>query len=84
MHQKKLIVDNYIKFYRNSNGLTQTELGAMVGKSNKTISTLETYHTDPSFDLCMRLARVFGLEVSELFFEKGQAPQRRVALISEL
>ncbi len=83
MHAKKIIVSNYVKFYRKQNDLTQMELGALVGKSDKTISTLESFHVNPSFDTCTRLARVFGLEVSELFFEKGKAPERRIALIEK-
>lgn len=83
MHTKKIIVSNYVKFYRQMNGLTQAELGALVGKSDKTISTLESYNINATFDTCTRLARVFGLEITELFFEKGREPEKRLALISQ-
>jgi len=83
MHTKKITVDNHVKFYRKLNGLTQVELGALIGKTYNTISSLENYYDNPGFDLCIRLSRVFGLEVTELFFEKGKAPEKRLVFIGE-
>ncbi len=81
MSTKSLWIDNHVKFYRKLNNLTQSELGALIGKTSQPISTLETRYTNPQFDTCLRLARIFGLEVNELFFEKGRAPEKRLVFM---
>lgn len=84
MQNGKIIIDNYVRFYRKQNNLTQVQLAAMIGMSENTISHLENAHVNPNFDICLRLARTFGLEVTDLFFEKGKAPAKKLALIEEL
>lgn len=81
MQSAEMVIDNYVKFYRKQNNLTQAELAAMIGKTDKTISYLERCYVNVTFDICLSLARVFGLDVSDLFFEKGKAPQKKLALI---
>lgn len=84
MHNGKIIIANYVRFYRKQNSLTQVQLGAMIGKTANTISLLENSNVNPNYDICLRLSRVFGLEVQELFFEEGKAPAKKLALIDTL
>lgn len=53
--------------------MTQEELGRRVGVTRQTIIALEADRYVPSLLLAVRLARVFGLAVEELFIleEKG-------------
>ncbi len=81
MQSNEIVIDNYVKFYRKQNNLSQAELAAMIGKTDKTISYLERCYVNATFDVCLQLARVFCLEVSDIFFEKGKAPDKKLALI---
>ncbi len=83
MHTKKLPINNHVEFYRKLNGLTQAQLGAMIGTTYKAISGLENFQRNPTFESCIRLSRVFGLDVNDLFFEKGNPPEKRLVFIGE-
>ncbi len=83
MHSKKIDIDNHVEFYRKLNGLTQAELGAMIGTTYKAISGLENFQRNPTFESCVRLSRVFGIDVNDLFFEKGKAPEKRMTFIEK-
>lgn len=58
----KRIADLRIK-----NGLTQDKLAELVNYSTNHISKLELARTNPSFDLLVRLANAFNIELKELF-----------------
>ena len=47
--------------------LTQEQLADLIGVTRKTINTIETGRYVPSTILALRLARVFGITVEELF-----------------
>lgn len=47
--------------------MTQQELASAVGCSRQTIVVLEQERYSPSLTLAMRIARVFGVTVDELF-----------------
>lgn len=48
-------------------GLTQAELASQVGVTRQTIVALEAGAYTPSLALAMRIARVFGRPVEEIF-----------------
>jgi putative transcriptional regulator len=48
-------------------GMTQQELGDLVGVSRQTIHSIEKGRYNPSVGLALELARVFGVAVEELF-----------------
>jgi putative transcriptional regulator len=59
---------NRLKEIRNEQGLTQTDLAAMVGVSRKTINTVENLVFVPSTILALALARTLNTTVEKLFF----------------
>ncbi|WP_458795899.1 helix-turn-helix transcriptional regulator [Acetobacterium wieringae] len=58
---------NRLKEYRARDNLNQSDLGKMVGTSRQTISLIERGDYSPSVILALRIAKVFGTTVEELF-----------------
>jgi putative transcriptional regulator len=58
---------NKIKVYRAMNNLTQEDLAQRVNVTRKTINTIENGKFVPSTILAIKMARVFGIAVEELF-----------------
>lgn len=58
---------NHLKEHRARIGVNQQELGAMVGASRQTISLIERGDYSPSITLAIKIARVFGVSVEEVF-----------------
>lgn len=56
-----------IKDHRKANGWTLREVSARTGLSISYISDIERGRTNPSLKTCIKLARVFGVEVGKLF-----------------
>lgn len=65
---------NMVKYLRRSAefDMTQDELAEAVGVSRATISAIENGAT-PSLTVGMKIAKVFGKELSEIFFEDDVA-----------
>jgi len=60
-------VRTIIKMLRARDGLTQAELAMKVGVRRETISFVENGEYNPSLLLAVRIARVFGEQVEEVF-----------------
>lgn len=60
-------VNNHIKSMRKEKGLRQEDLAKACEVSRQTIIAIENDKYDPSLDLAMRLARVLGTSVEQLF-----------------
>ena len=60
-------MNNFVKEERTARGLTQTQLADMVGVSRQTIFSIETSKYVPSVILALKLAKVFGKSVEEVF-----------------
>ena len=58
---------NRLKEHRARIGVNQQELGAMVGASRQTISLIERGDYSPSITLAIKIAKVFGVTVEEVF-----------------
>jgi putative transcriptional regulator len=58
---------NRLEEYRIRNGWTQQELADRVEVSRQTIISLENGRYNPSILLAFRLARLFNLQIEELF-----------------
>ena len=56
-----------IKMLRARDGLTQADLAKKVGVRRETISFVENGEYNPSLLLAVRIARVFGEQVEEVF-----------------
>lgn len=59
---------NHLKELRAAKGLNQQELGTLVGASRQTISLIERGDYNPSITLALRIAKVFGKSVDEVFY----------------
>ncbi len=58
---------------RARDGLTQADLARRVGVRRETISFVENGEYNPSLLLAVRIARVFGVAVEEVFlYEDGE------------
>jgi putative transcriptional regulator len=62
-------VENRLKHYREAEGWSQGELARRLGVSRQTINAVETDKYDPSLPLALRMARLFGVAVPELFID---------------
>lgn len=66
----KEVLENTIKVQRAKMNLTQEQLADLIGVTRKTINTIENGKFIPSTVLAIKMARVFGLPVEELFILK--------------
>ncbi len=62
-------VENRLKHYREAQGWSQGELARRLGVSRQTINAVETDKYDPSLPLALRMARLFAVDVPELFID---------------
>lgn len=58
---------NHLKEYRARMGVNQQQMGALVGTSRQTISQIERGDYSPSVTLALKLARVCGVTVEDIF-----------------
>ncbi len=64
------VLENTIKVQRAKMNLTQEQLAELIGVTRKTVNTIENGKFIPSTVLAIKMARVFGLPVEELFILK--------------
>lgn len=60
-------VQNRVHALRSKSGMTQEELAQAVGVSRQTIFAIEKGNYTPSVLLALRIAKVFGKRVEEIF-----------------
>jgi putative transcriptional regulator len=66
-------LNNRLRELREQQGITQEELAARVRVSRQTIISLENGKYNPSIVLAHRLAKVFQLQIENVFiFEEGE------------
>ncbi len=58
---------NRLKEYRARLGVNQQQMGALVGTSRQTISQIERGDYSPSVTLALKIAKVCGTTVEEIF-----------------
>lgn len=64
---------NKLKEFRASRGINQSDMGALVQVSRQTISMIERGDYSPSVTLALKIARVFGVHVEDIFsYEEEQ------------
>ncbi len=59
---------NKLKEYRALLGVNQQQMGAMVGTSRQTVSQIERGDYSPSVTLALKIAKVCGVHVEDVFF----------------
>ncbi|MEC7817060.1 MAG: helix-turn-helix transcriptional regulator [Pseudomonadota bacterium] len=62
-------MENRLKIYREGAGWSQGELARRLGVSRQTINAVETNKYDPSLPLALRMARLFAVNVPDLFID---------------
>ena len=68
---------NRIKELRESKGLTQEQLGELVGASRQAINAIETEKFEPSIWLAYDISQIFGCSIEEVFlFEESTKKSR--------
>ena len=68
---------NRIRELREKSGLTQEQLGEMVGTSRQAINAIETEKFEPSIWLAYDISHVFGCPIEEVFlFEESERRSR--------
>jgi putative transcriptional regulator len=67
-------IRNHLKRHRLlTGGMTQQELADRAGVTRQTILSIEKGRYNPTIGLALRLARIFGVPVEELFMlEEGE------------
>lgn len=65
-------LENNLKEVREARGWSQGELARRLGVSRQTINAVETDKYDPSLPLALRMAKLFGIAVPELFVDHWQ------------
>lgn len=60
-------IETTLKQYREEKGLTQKELAEKVGVRRETILHLENNRYNPSLELALEIAHIFGVTVETLF-----------------
>lgn len=58
---------NHLKEYRAKIDVNQHEMGKLVGVSRQTISQIERGDYSPSVSLALKIAKVFGVSVEDIF-----------------
>jgi putative transcriptional regulator len=58
---------NKIRDLRTARNMTQEDLAEIIGVSRQTINAIEKEKFDPSLPTAFRLARLFELQIEELF-----------------
>ena len=63
---------NHLKEQRARLGINQAQMGKLAGVSRQTISLIERGDYHPSVLLALRIARVFGAPLEEVFYLTGE------------
>lgn len=68
---------NKVKQFRESFGLTQEQLGELIGVSRQAINAIETEKFEPSIWLAYDISKVFNCPIEEIFlFEESERKSR--------
>lgn len=63
------MVNQRMKALRQEKNLSQAELARMVGVSRQTINMIENGDYNPTVALCLKICRVLGVTLDDLFWE---------------
>lgn len=62
-------MENHLRKMREAKRWSQGQLAELLGVSRQTINAVETDKYDPSLPLALRMAKLFGVAVPELFID---------------
>lgn len=67
---------NELKKYRSELGMNQTDMGKLCGVSRQTISLIERGDYSPSVTLALKIARICGAAVEDIFlYEEDESDE---------
>jgi putative transcriptional regulator len=69
---KKEVVSNRVKEFREERGLTQQDLASRAGVSRQSIISIERGRYIPSLPLALIMARIFECSADDLFHLEGK------------
>lgn len=61
-------MQNNIKELRRARGLRQEDMAKLLGVSRQTVVAMENDKYDPTLELAIKVARLFGQPVESIFF----------------
>lgn len=65
-------MENRLRDMREAQGWSQGELARRLGVSRQTINAVETDKYDPSLPLALRMSKLFGVPVQDLFIDRWE------------
>ena len=66
--KNKFSIANKVREYReNTDAMTQSELGVLVGVTRQTVAAIEQGRYSPSLETAFRIARVFDTGLEDIF-----------------
>lgn len=68
----KYLIYNRVKDLRNKNNQTQGELADLVDVTRLTIISIEKQKYEPSLGLAIKLSKVLGISIEQLFWMKEE------------
>ncbi|WP_236261731.1 helix-turn-helix transcriptional regulator [Erysipelothrix anatis] len=60
-----------MKALRKTKNLSQIDVANAVGVSRQTIISVENGNYNPTLDLCIRICKLLGVSLDDLFWEEG-------------
>jgi putative transcriptional regulator len=72
-----MLMKNKLKEFREARGLTQEQLGELVGVSRQAINSIETEKNEPSIWLAYDISQIFDCVIEDVFlFEQSERKSR--------
>ncbi len=71
---------NRIKELREQKGITQEQLGQIIGTSRQAINAIETEKFEPSIWIAYDIAKAFGCAIEEVFLFEESIKKSRAAI----
>lgn len=68
-------VNNRLRLLRAERNWSQAELAERLAVSRQTINAIETGKYDPSLPLAFQIARLFELQIEQIFFPEDVRPE---------
>ena len=65
-------MENRVRHFREGKGWSQGALASKLGVSRQTVNAIETDKYDPSLPLALRMAKLFGVTVPDLFVDRWE------------
>ncbi|WP_182914352.1 helix-turn-helix transcriptional regulator [Paenibacillus sp. 1011MAR3C5] len=64
---------NRIRALRSDHGMTQEQLGEIIGVSRQSVIAIETMKYNPSLELAFKIAKAFHMQIEDVFlFEEKE------------